>query len=462
MDVGAVRMETFIHRTPFAAPARALFDWHARPGAFGRLLPPWQRAALRGVPVALESGTRVEFGLYKGPLVFPWQAEHRDVEPGRRFTDVQIRGPFRSWTHVHEFIPSESGSSVLEDRIEYELPAGRLGQLIAGSSIRNDLERTFRYRHRVLGEALKLHGAFSDRPRLRVAMTGASGLIGSSLADLLTTGGHEVVRLSRNPSGDEVLWNPVGGALDVASLEGIDAVVHLAGESVASHRWTTDQMERIWSSRIAGTRWLIDNLAKLRTPPRTFVSASAIGLYGDRGQERLCEAGGPGSGFLANVCFSWEAEAMAAEELGSRTALARLGIVLSPRGGALARMLPPFRMGFGGPLGSGRQIMSWISIEDATAALLHILMDDSLEGPINLSSPCPVSNLEFARTLAAVLRRPAVMRMPERAVRLAFGRMADEILLASARVVPQRLEDSGFVFRHPTLEPTLRQLLGRA
>jgi uncharacterized protein (TIGR01777 family) len=362
---------------------------------------------------------------------------------------------------VHDFVPNESGSSFLEDRIEYELPAGAAGRLLAGSSIREDLERTFRYQHRILGEDLRLHEGFADRPRLRVAITGASGLIGSALADLLTTGGHEVVRLSRNPSKPgEFLWNPAGGELDTGSLDGVDAVVHLAGENVAARRWTTAQMEKIWSSRIAGTRWLIDRLGKMTARPSTFLCASAIGIYGSRGEERLCEAAHPGDGFLANVGFSWEAEAMAAREIGMRAAVARFGVVLSPRGGALAKMLPVFRAGLGGRIGSGRQMMSWVSIEDAAAAILQVLMDDSLEGAVNVSAPRPVSNREFTDTLADVLRRPAVLPVPAVAARTVFGEMANEMLLASALVVPERLEDHGFAFRHPTLEPALRQLLG--
>lgn len=455
-------MEQFNYESVFSVSPEKLFDWHARPGAFGRLLPPWQRAELGQSAASLADGTRVEFRLRKGPFSFRWLAEHRDVEQGRRFTDVQIKGPFRHWTHVHEFVPHNSSSGSLLDRIEYRLPGGALGRLVAGSSICADLERTFRYRHRVLGQDLTLHEAFADRPRLRVAITGASGLIGTALKDLLTTGGHEVVSLSRTPSrDDEVEWDPSRGALDLEAIRGVDAVVHLAGENVAGRRWTGGQMERIRSSRIAGTRWLINTLKKMPEPPGVFLSASAIGLYGDRGEERLTEASAPGSGFLAEVSTAWEAEAMAARQVGMRTALARFGIVLSPRGGALAKMLTPFRLGAGGRLGSGKQMMSWISIEDAAAALLHLLMDATLEGPFNLSAPRPVSNQEFTRTLARVLKRPAIAPVPALAARLAFGRMADEMLLSSALVLPERLEDSGFVFRQPTLEVALRQLLGR-
>ena len=349
---------------------------------------------------------------------------------------------------------------MLMDQIQYQLPGGRLGRLVAGPSIRRDLERTFKYRHRVLAEDLKIHEAFGDRPRLRVAITGASGLIGTGLRDLLTTGGHDVVRVTRSPRFEgDVAWDPERGQIDGAALAGVDAVVHLAGENVAGRRWSDAQMQRIRSSRVQGTRLLVDTLQATRKPPRTLVSASAIGIYGDRGEERLSESSETGDGFLADVCSEWESEALKA--VGMRTAIARFGVVLSPRGGALAKMLPAFRLGAGGRLGSGQQIMSWISVEDAAAALMHLLLDESLQGPFNLTSPRPVSNLEFAKTLAGVLERPAVVPMPAFAARTVFGKMADEMLLAGALVLPERLEDAGFSFRHPTLDVALRHLLGR-
>jgi uncharacterized protein (TIGR01777 family) len=455
-------MESFTFESVFQVPAERLFEWHSQPGAFGRMAPPWEKITLSAPVESLAKNQIVEFKMRKGPLSLTWRAALENIKVGRSFTDVQVKGPFRHWKHLHEFRPRETGSSSLIDHIDYQLPGGWLGKLLAGRSIRRDLERTFEYRHRVLREDLNLHQAFSDRPRLRVAITGASGLIGTVLGNLLTTGGHEVVRVTRSPRLDgDVAWDPARGAIDGAALAGVDAVVHLAGENVAGRRWTGDQMRRICSSRIQGTRLLVNTLKAMPEPPRTLVSASAIGLYGDRGMERLSEESDRGETFLAGVCSEWESEALAAAGI-ARTSLARFGVVLSPRAGALSKMLPAFRLGAGGRLGSGRQMMSWISIDDAAAALMHLLLDESLEGPFNLTAPRPVSNLEFTRTLARVLKRPAVAPVPAFAARAAFGKMADEVLLGGALVLPERLESAGFSFRHPTLEPALRHLLGRS
>ena len=454
-------MSNFEFESPFAVPPEQLYEWHARPGAFGRLLPPWQSAGSVKPASKIANGTRTSFALAKGPFRFRWVAEHRNVEVGRRFTDVQVEGPFRSWEHVHDFQPRNGAASTLSDRIEYQLPMGSLGRAVAGSSLRADLERTFRYRHEVISEDLKLHAAFSDRPRLRVAITGASGLVGSAFADLLTTGGHEVVRISRSPQdASQVEWDPKLGLKPHQALEGLDALVHLAGENIAARRWSDRQMEEIRSSRVVGTSQLVRSLGDLASPPRTFLSASAIGYYGDRGDEPLDERSSSGEGFLSDVCAEWEETATTASELGSRVVLARFGIVLSPRGGALGKMLPPFRLGAGGRIGSGRQWMSWIALDDAIAALYQLLMDDASSGAFNLTSPLPVTNAEFTASLAGVLSRPALVPMPARAAQVAFGRMADEMLLASARVLPERLEEAGYAFRQPTLDGALQFLLG--
>ncbi|MDX1642744.1 MAG: TIGR01777 family oxidoreductase [Thermoanaerobaculia bacterium] len=455
-------MSSFRHETTLPVSAEEAWAWHENQGAFGRLLPPWQKARVIHHPERLVDGTRLEFELVKGPFRLRWLAEHRNVRPGRGFDDVQVEGPFRSWRHRHELLPEGSGESRLRDRIEYQLPLPPLGGWLAGRAVRRDLERTFAYRQRVLRGDLALHSEHRQRPRQRIAVTGATGLVGRVLCDVLTTGGHRVVRLSRRPTEpDMVGWGPRRGVDSPAALEGIDAVVHLAGENIAAERWTERQMEKIRASRVEGTEWLIDSLERLERPPRTFLCASAIGIYGDRGDEVLTEASGPGEGFLADVGEAWETAATRAGELGARVVTARFGIVLSPRGGALGKMLPAFRLGLGGPFGNGRQGTSWVTIDDAVGALVHLLMESDAEGPFNVVAPGSVSNVELARTLGGVLRRPAAMPLPAPVARLAFGRMADEMLLASAWVRPERLVDAGFEFRFPELEGALRHLLGR-
>jgi len=303
-----------------------------------------------------------------------------------------------------------------------------------------------------------------------VAVTGSRGLVGSALAPALAAAGHRVLRLVRGaaaaPAAPAVgarvaRWDPESGALDSSALAGVDAVVHLAGESVAGGRWTEAKKRRIRSSRVDGTRSLAASLARLERPPRVLVSASAVGYYGDRGAELLREGSAPGTGFLAEVCQEWETATEPAARARIRVVRLRIGMVVSRRGGALAAMLTPFRLGAGGPVGGGTQWVSWIAIDDLVGAILHALDTASLAGAVNAVAPEPVQNRELARTLGRVLGRPALLPLPAFAARLLLGQMADELLLASARVEPARLQATGFAFRHPTLEDALRHELGR-
>ena len=303
----------------------------------------------------------------------------------------------------------------------------------------------------------------SETASLHLLVSGASGFIGSALVPFLMTGGHRVTRLVRRasqPARQHASWDPKAGSVDLSGLSNLDAVVHLAGENIVG-RWTAAKKARIRDSRIRGTRVLCEALASLAQPPRTLVCASGVGYYGDRGDEALTEDSGSGSGFLAEVCREWEAAAEPARQRGIRVVHLRFGVVLGPAGGPLKLMLPPFQLGLGGPLGSGRQYFSWVAIDDVLGAIRWALTQEQLQGPVNVVSPNPVTNLEFTKTLARVLRRPAVLPAPAPMLRMILGEMADEALLSSARVVPSRLLAQGYVFREPELEPALRHLLGR-
>jgi len=296
---------------------------------------------------------------------------------------------------------------------------------------------------------------------MKVLVTGSTGFIGSALVSALTAAGHQVTRLVRKLAGaGEVRWDPAAGAIDTGGLEGHDAVVHLAGENIAG-RWTAAKKQRIRESRVNGTRLLAEALAKLSRRPRALVCASAIGYYGDRGEEKLREGSPPGKGFLAEACVAWEAAAKPAADAGLRVVHLRIGVVLHPKGGALKQMLLPFKLGLGGVIGSGRQYMSWIALDDLIGIFQHALANDSLRGPANAVAPNPATNREFTKSLGQVLSRPTIFPMPAFAARLAFGEMADELLLASTRVEPARLAASGYSFAYPQLEATLRHLLGR-
>jgi hypothetical protein len=299
-----------------------------------------------------------------------------------------------------------------------------------------------------------------------VAVTGSSGLIGSALRPALETAGHRVVRMARPGSGtrrgpDTIEWDPERGTIDAAGLEGIQAVVNLAGEGIADKRWNDARKARIRDSRVKGTTLLAETLAKLAHPPGVLVSGSAIDIYKDRGDEDITEdtpADDPG--FLGEVCRAWEAATAPAEAAGIRVVHLRSGIVLSPHGGALKKMVVPFKLGLGGRMGSGRQWMSWIAIDDEVGAIVHLLGEGAPSGPVNATAPHPVTNAEFTRALAGVFHRPTLMPLPDAALRLVLGaQMAEEFLLSGQRVVPRRLEASGYTFRAPELSQALKQLL---
>ncbi len=299
--------------------------------------------------------------------------------------------------------------------------------------------------------------------QLHILVTGSTGFVGSALVPFLAAGGHRITRLVRTTPEHgiaEVQWDPEAGVMDIARLEGLDAVVHLAGENIATGRWTAEKKVKIHDSRVGGTRLLCDSLAGLKQPPKVLVCASAIGYYGDRGDELLTEESASGTGFLAGVCREWEAAAKPAVQKGIRVVHPRFGMVLSGAGGALARLLQPFKMGLGGVLGTGHQYISWIALDDLLGVIVHALTTEALQGPVNAVTPNPVTNQEFTRTLGRILSRFTPFAMPAVAARLTFGEIADELLLASQRVQPTRLLATGYRFRYPDLEGALRHSLG--
>jgi uncharacterized protein (TIGR01777 family) len=297
---------------------------------------------------------------------------------------------------------------------------------------------------------------------MHVAITGSRGLVGSQLIPFLTDRGHRTARVVRGRAGDEeVTWDPSASFFDASRLEGVDAVVHLAGENIASRRWNALQKQRIRDSRVQGTRVLCEGLAEMKSPPKVLVAASATGFYGDRGDEILNEDSPAGKGFLADVCQLWEAATRPAEEAQIRVVNLRIGVVLSSEGGALPKMLTPFKLGGGGIIGNGRQYWSWVAIDDVVGAIHHTLATDALSGPVNAVSPNPLTNREFTKTLGRVVSRPTVIPLPGFVAKLALGEMAKELLLSSSRVVPSRLQESGYEYRHATLDNALRHTLGK-
>jgi uncharacterized protein len=296
---------------------------------------------------------------------------------------------------------------------------------------------------------------------MRVLIAGASGLVGSALIPALEAEGAQVTRLVRSSAGaGEIEWHPNNDQIDTTQLEGFDAVINLAGENIAAGRWTDEQKRKIRDSRVNGTRLLSEAIAGLKQRPAVFLCASATGIYGDRGDDTLDEQSASGGGFLAGVCREWEQATEPAVQAGVRTVTLRFGPILAREGGMLAKLLTPFKMGMGGKVGSGKQYISWVAIDDVVSAIKLALNDASLRGPLNIVSPNPVTNEVFTKTLGHVLSRPTALAMPAFAVRLAFGEMADEMLLTSQRVLPKKLNDAGYAFQQPELEGALRKHLG--
>lgn len=453
----------FSHRSPMPCSRAELAAWHFRAGALERLVPGWSGVRVLQSLDGMRNGVIAELSVPLGVGIRSrWKAIHEEVVEGEQFVDRALSGPFAAWRHVHRFLDAPAGTaaaSVLEDDITFRLPLGALGSLGEGL-VRGDLARTFAWRHRRTANDLARHAAWRGAP-LTVAISGASGLVGRALSAFLSTGGHRVRRIVRTKERpDDIVWDLRAGTIDAAGLEGCDAVVHLAGESIAA-RWTEAKRTAIRESRVRGTDLLARTLARQKTPPAVLVSASAIGYYGHRPTGEVDESSERGSGFLADVCQAWEAAAEPARAAGIRVVHPRIGMVLASEGGALPQLVTPFSLGAGGPVGGGEQGMSWIALDDLLAVLVTAIREPRLHGPVNAVSPCPVSNREFGRTLGRVLHRPAIAPLPSFMVRTLFGAMGDELLLAGAFVRPTRLEAVGFRYDFPSLEPALRFQLGR-
>ncbi|QNI06246.1 TIGR01777 family protein [Mycobacterium kubicae] len=446
-----------VYESVVDAPRDEVFAWHTRPGAFTRLSPPWQPMKLVTEAESVEDG-RATLALPGG---LRWVAEHQadSYDPPRRFVDA-IGGdglaslPARvavNWRHTHDFEEVGADQTRVIDRVATTVPARVLRPMFA-------------YRHRQLADDLAAHrlAAAHGLAPATIAITGSSGLVGSALAAFLSTGGHRVIRLVRGAPNRsaERRWDTDDP--DPALLAGVDAVIHLAGASIAG-RFTDKHRKAIRDTRIGPTRRLAEAVALTPNGPRALISASAIGYYGyDRGDATLTEDSERGDGFLADVVADWEDATSAAEQAGVRVVRVRTGIVQSPRGGTLRLMRPLFGAGLGGRLGAGRQWLSWIGIDDLIDVYHRALWDTDLSGAVNAVAPQPVRNSDYTRTLARVLRRPAVLPVPPLGPRILLGQQgARELALASQRVLPERLTRTGHRFRQPDLESALRHLLGR-
>ncbi len=456
----------FVKTTQLPCPPAQAYDWHARPGAFARLAPPWEPLKVIEQRGTIGEGDGVTMAVGRWPFAMRWEAVHERPTPGVSFVDVQRRGPFSLWRHEHRFEPlSSSGdtlaSSLLVDDVSYKLPFGWLGKLVAGRMVAKRLQRMFDYRHQVTSMDLQRHASYTGPP-LTIVLAGASGLVGKALSAFMTTGGHRVIQLVRRaPTAEfERQWDPAAGVLDPNIFDGVDAVVHLGGVGIGDARWTEARKQLIMSSRVDSTALLAKVLSEMEAPPPTWVCASAVGAYGTP-SDTVDESAPFGSGFLADVCRAWEAATKPASDAGIRVVNLRLGVVVSPKGGALKKMLGPARAGLAGRVGSGDQPMSWVSLDDVVAIVHFILTNNQLTGPVNAVAPTPATNGQFMKALGRSLSRPTWIPLPSFAVRALMGEMGQALLLEGAAVRPGKLHQAGFEFGDTELETTFRRMLGR-
>ncbi len=453
----------FTKRSVLDIPAESAFSWHERDGAIERLSPPWDPIRVIHKSGGIQPGATVVLGMQEGPYKYKWHAKHTDYEQNKLFRDEQVKGPLSSWVHTHRFETLSESQCVLEDTIEYKPYFSSISQFLADHFVKKKLNRIFDWRHRTTEADLAIHARFQHLPRKKILMSGASGVLGQKLIPFFKTGGHSVLTLvRRTPQNDsEIFWDPAKGTLNPADLKGIDAIIHLSGENVGEGRWTKEKKRRIIESRLSSTGLLARTAAALSPKPGVFISASATGYYGDCGSNVATEDQPAGNGFLASVCQQWEDATQPALDSGMRTVIMRLGVVLTPEGGALQKYLLPYKLGLGGRIGPGSQYISWIGIDDTLAAFYWAMMSEDVSGPVNVASPNPVTYIEFSKTLASVLSRPAFIPLPAFLIRLLFGQMGVEGILHSTRTLPDRLTKSGFYFRHPTLEEVFRHVLGK-
>jgi uncharacterized protein len=455
-------MKTFQWKFSLNHTPEEIYRWHIRPGAFFRLLPPWEPISVKEYPGQINENSiaRLRFNLLKVPV--SWDLRHENFVENREFTDVQVQGPFRYYKHRHLFSAQAKGTEVTEE-IQYKLPFRFLAGKLAEAYTQKRLQKTFTFRESILREDLGLHQKYFPQTKLKILLAGAGGTLGSELLHFFNTGGHSVYRLVRGNTDqpNTIYWNPLNQDLDPAPLEGFDVVINLSGEPLAGVRWDAIQKNRIRDSRIRSTELLTSVLTTLKYPPQVFINASATGFYGDRGDEKLLEESAPGEGFLADVCKEWEFAANEASVRGIRTISMRLGAVITGKGGMLPRLLTPFTMGLGGKMGSGTQLLSWLHIQDFLGAVCHVIAHPEIQGPVNFTSPHALTNSEFTELMGLILHRPTLATVPGALLKTLVGEMAEEVLLTGALVYPEKLLSTGYEFMYGQMEAALGRELGK-
>ncbi len=452
----------FIKKTKFKGSPDDLFKWHERPGALERLSPPWDPVEVISRNGGIKEGGKVKMYMKAGPVKYIWKALHTEYEEGKYFRDIMEKGPLSEWSHTHSFIKNDENNSFLEDKIQFALPLKTHGINFFKRFIKKNLDSIFNFRHKTLGNDLHLHNLYGKEKKT-ILISGASGLLGSALTPFFTTGGHEVLHLvRREPENEnEIFWDPKKKKHGIEKSRKIDVIINLSGEHIGEGRWTDSKKKRIIDSRIDSTSLLIKLVSELDTPPEVMLSASAIGYYGGSEKEFVDENSSCGNDFISEVCNLWEDAALPVKKYGTRLVLLRIGVVLSPLGGALERMLQTIKFGVGGRLGNGKQYISWITTDDVINAIYFAMHNKEISGPLNLVTPTPVTNNSLTKSIGKILKRPTIFPVPALIIKVLFGEMGKEIVLSGVRVKPDKLINSGFTFLHEDLELGLRFMLGR-
>ena len=461
-------MPIYEHTATFPFSRETVWNWHARPGAVRRIMPEWE--GIRPLEVGgIKDGAVTTFRMSIGIVPQKWKAKHHSYIEGEQFCDNMIKGPFARWNHTHKFLENGTDEMKIQDTIDWNLPFHFFTRIGAPIMVMPRVHQMFKHRSRRILADLKRQEMFKDAPRKRILISGSTGLIGTQLGAFLETDGHDVHRLLRPSTklhADQdpakvVKWNDHTGEILEGSLENFDVVIHLAGAGIGDKRWSKKRKKLITESREIPGRNLSNALAELSSPPSLFMCASAIGFYDNRGDEDLDETSSIGDGFLARICKKWEDAMKPASDAGIRTIIMRNGIVTTASGGMLQQILLPAKLGGMGPIGGGRQWQSWISFDDCIYAMHYLMNHEDASGVFNMTSPNPVTQKQYAKTLGKVLRRPAFAPVPGFVMKILFGELGKSLILDGQKVHPKRLLELGFEFEHETLESALRDTLGR-
>ncbi|MCI0382533.1 MAG: TIGR01777 family oxidoreductase [Chlamydiae bacterium] len=447
----------FSYKSIIEKSAKEVFAWLVRHGAFERVVPPWKKIKnLKQTSSSLKEGSSIEFLEKIGFFWKKWILQCRNVKKNQSYTQVQLQGPFAKYQEIRSVLPKGKERCELIDEITF---ISRFPRSTSWS--KKQFDRTSRWCHELISWDLACF-AKHRKKSLRILLTGSTGFVGSHLLPFLKAAGHEVVCLFRKKGEKQknaIYWDPSSGEAEKNDFEDFDAVIHLAGKNLASGRWTKSLKQEIFLSRCRDTWLLSQILLRLLRPPKCLITASAVGFYGNRGEEELTEKSERGKGFLAEVCQKWEESTQAIENRGTRVVHTRFGLVVSPNGGFLEKLLKVYRLGLGGKIGDGNQIISWIALDDLLRATYLCLMEDTIEGAVNFTTPFPVSQKKFSELLAKQLHRPAFFSIPKVVIRTILGEMADEMILSSVKAIPSRLLEYNFSYQFPSLEEAFSKML---